>query len=351
MSSRKIVRKMHLWLGLPSAVLVFVICLSGSVFVFADEIICLVNRENAHVVPQSRQIPIDEMITTVRKTFPDHILLYCISYKQTDKAVLFVVGKKSEGLSYVYVNPYNKQIVGQSRVVNFFSLTAHLHKQLLLGRTGSWIVLIATCVFLIELITGLIIWWPKNKNKKYFKKTLKVKRNSTVLRKIIDWHRVLGLYFLFVMLLLSITGIVLFFIPKQGIEAQKNKPLLAALDTSQKAMPIAPIVGSLMKHQQVELVKTELWDIEKSTQMQCIAASESGVLTFNGTLYLFNKYTGCKSNDVETVSNVELRNIFRKLHVGDWMGWFGKLITFTTGLAGAFLALSGIIIWWKKSTK
>ncbi len=348
MNFKKINYKLHLWLGLPSAVIVFFICLSGSLFVFSDEILNLANHNISTVRPQNWQISIDAMLKTVKKAYPEHIILECFTYKKKDKATLFIVGSKKTGKSYVYVNPHTGQITGESRLVGLFSMTAHFHKQLLLKKTGAWVVLVASVIFVIELVTGLIMWWPKNKSKKYLKNSLTIKHNVPFLRRMIDLHRVFGLYFVLVMLLLSVSGVALFYLPKQGIEAQKHGQPMVKTDTTRHPLPLASIINPLMQNPGVRMVKTELWDMDQSSRIQCIAGTKIGMVTFTGTPYLINKYTGKKTEDAQILKDLKIRNTFRKLHIGDWLGWFGKSVTFFTGLAGSFLAVSGIIIWGKK---
>ena len=348
MQIRKTTKKLHLWLGLSSAIIVFTVCLTGSLFVFSDEIINLSARKASKVIPEKEQLTIDEMIDTVKQIFPNHLLLHCINYKDKGKAALFAVANKVSGPFLVFVNPYNGQITGRSGTIKLFSFLGHFHKQLLLGKCGSWIVLIASVIFVLELITGLVMWSPYKKSKKYLKNSLTIKRDTKSLRKVIDLHRVLGLYFIVVLLLLSITGVVLFFLPQYGIEAQKPGLHAAELDTTQQALPLASIISQQMKNPDVTVVKTELWNIDKSNEIQCIAGNKIGVATFTGKPYLINKYTGAIIEDAEILTVIETRNIFRKLHLGDWWGWFGKSITFLTGLIGAFLAITAPIIWWQK---
>lgn len=348
MKLKKVNYKLHLWLGLPSAIIIFFICLSGSLFVFCDEIINYANRDISTVMPQKQQISVDTMLKTVEDTYPKHFMLHCIIYKEKDKAALFVVANKESGMSYVYVNPYTGQITGENKLISMFSMIAHFHKQLLLKKTGAWIVLIASIIFTVELITGLIIWWPKNRNRRYLKNSLTIKRNVSSLRRMIDLHRIFGLYFISIMFLLSVSGVALFCLPKQGIEAQKHGQPLAKVDTTKQALSLSAIINPFMQKPNVKMVKTELWSIAQSSQIQCIAGIKIGVVTFTGTPYLIDKYSGEKIKDAPILKDIKTRNIFRKLHVGDWLGWFGKLITFFTGLIGAFIAVSGIIIWGKK---
>ncbi|MBI9055752.1 MAG: PepSY domain-containing protein [Bacteroidales bacterium] len=351
MQLKKITRKIHLWLGLPSSIIVFIICFTGSLFVFTDEIIDFSAKEISCVAPGNTQISVDSILDSVKKAYQKHILIHCINYKDKEKAALFVIANKVSGPSFVYVNPYNGRIIGSTNIIKFFSFVGHLHKQLMSGKWGAWIVLITSVIFIIELITGLIMWWPKNKNKKYFKNSLTIKRNTKLLRRLIDLHRVFGLYFIVVLLLLSITGVILFFLPKYGIEVQQKDKQSVLLDTTQQVLPLASIVGQQMKKPEVKVVKTELWNIEKSNEVQCIAGSKIGMATYVGKPYLINKFTGEIIEDAEIIEVIETRNVFRKLHLGDWLGWFGKVITFCTGLIGSFLAISAPMIWWKKKRR
>ncbi len=351
MKLKKTIRKVHLWMGLFSSIIVFAICLSGSLFVFSDEIMEFANRDISKVVPHENQLDIDVMVDIVENTFPAHILLHSISYKQRDKATLFVIASKSTGLCSVYVNPYSGNIIGKSRVILLFSLIGHFHKQLLLGKMGSWIVLIASIVFVIELITGFIIWKPKSKRRKYLVKSKIEKRKVPFLRRMIDWHRALGLYFILILFVLVATGVVLFFLPKYGIEAHKHEQETVSVDKAKKALPKATILNALMEEAGVSAVKMELWNADKSPYLQFIVGSKIGLVTFNGSVYLMNKYSGEKVCDLELTRVIKNRNLFRKLHIGDWLGYRGKIISFLSGLIGAFLTLSGLIIWWKKRFK
>jgi uncharacterized iron-regulated membrane protein len=324
--------------------------MSGSLFVFADEILELSASKISSVTPEQKQISLNAMIDSVKQAYPKHMLIHCINYKNNEKAALFAVANKASGPSYVYVNPYNGQVIGSTGIIKLFSFLGHLHKQLLFGKFGSWIVLIASVIFIIELISGLIIWWPKNKNKKYFKNSLTIKRNTNSLRKLIDLHRVFGLYFVAVLFLLSVTGVILFFLPKYGIEVQKPGQRIVE-SSSRQAISLDSIISEQMIKPNVTVVKTELWNIHSSQEVQCIAGTKIGVATFTGKPYVINKYTGSVIENAKIVNVIETRNTFRKLHLGDWLGWVGKLITFLTGLCGAFLAITAPMIWWKKQKR
>ena len=64
----------------------------------------------------------------------------------------------------------------------------------------------ATLVFLVMLISGLILWWPKNK--KATKQRFSIKWNARWRRKNYDLHNVLGFYATWIAIILAVTGLV-----------------------------------------------------------------------------------------------------------------------------------------------
>jgi uncharacterized iron-regulated membrane protein len=46
--------------------------------------------------------------------------------------------------------------------------------------------------------------------------------------------------------------------------------------------------------------------------------------------------------------NAEVENMLMSLHSGKWLGWFGELLTFLSGIIGAYLIVTGVIIWWNR---
>src|SRR5688572_2046954 len=70
---------------------------------------------------------------------------------------------------------------------------------------GQPVVATATLVFVIMLITGIVLWWPK-KNKA--KQRFVVKWSAKWRRKNYDLHNVMGFYTTWVALILALTGLV-----------------------------------------------------------------------------------------------------------------------------------------------
>jgi len=352
MKLKKTARTIHNWLGILSALILFFVCLSGSLFVYSDNILDHFHKKAILVEEQGNTISIDRIIQDLKEEYPNHFLISLIDYKEKTKALKFLIASRQTGLCHVFVNPYNGEIISESKLISFVSLIAHFHKELLLGKIGVWIVRIASIIFLIELISGLILIVPKNKKK--LKNVFTIKKGAPFLRKMFDWHKVLGIYPIAILLLLSLTGIIIAFSPKYGIEAEhkknhnkENKYTSANIET-REPIALASLLPKYFNQQDVNEIKVELWNINTAPYYQIITGEKIGVLTYTGNVHIIDKYTGAEQINNTRLHKLNINNIMRKLHVGDWCGALGKAITFLGGLAGAVLALTGCIIWWKK---
>jgi uncharacterized iron-regulated membrane protein len=306
---------------------------------------------------------IDDIVEKVKASYPDHFIIDCICYKDNKSAIKFLIGKEEEGLTHVFVNPYNGNITGESKLISLISFVAHFHKELLLGEFGAWIVRIATMIFLIELISGIILIIPKNRSK--LSNVLKVKRGTSFLRKMFDWHRVSGIYPIAILVIMAVTGVIITFSPKYGIEAEHHHHHGEYGEHEQHAhhvhhipkeqygntAKLAALVPVYMNQKNTNAIKIELWNRQVSPTYQFTTGEEVGILTYSGNVHIIDKSTGIKKKNEIRVNHMHINNIMRKLHVGDYWGAFGKAVTFLSGLAGAFLALTGCIIWWKKRFK
>ena len=80
-----------------------------------------------------------------------------------------------------------------------------LHRTLLIPY-GHHIITCSTIIFLFMLISGLILWWPKNK--RTAKHGYKIKWNASPKRLNYDLHKVLGFYASWLLIFSALTGLM-----------------------------------------------------------------------------------------------------------------------------------------------
>lgn len=157
---RKLFAKIHLWISLPLGILFSVICLTGAILVFENEALQLLNPS----------------------------------------ADVMSMGKHA---------PERKELVGY----DFFHSTLRIHRWLLDApakkgeRTvGKEIVGYSTLAMTIVLMSGIIIWWPRNR--KVLKNRLSVTCSKGSRRFWYDSHVSIGFYATLLLLIMCLTGLV-----------------------------------------------------------------------------------------------------------------------------------------------
>ncbi len=355
MTFKKISGKLHLWIGLPGAIIFFIICITGSIFVFSDEIINLSGKKYATVKePENEWIPFEQMQDSLNKAYPGNMQTFLLAKKPNNSSFRFLV-VYNHGLLDVFMNPYTGEILGDSRTVQFFFIIGHLHSILLWHGPGGWIVKIATVLFLITLITGLIIWLPKRKNKKSVKNAFSYKRHTTFKRHIFDLHRVWGFYGIGILLLLTITGLIMAFKPLtlavskvNGGDPSINYISEYPADTSRVQTDLRLVLQRYLQQPDIEEVQIGLFFLDKSSVLRINTGTKMRLLTYKGDAHLVDRYTGQEVTNKAVTQNMQVHNALMNLHTGKYLGWLGLLLTFLAGLLGAFLSLTGVILWWQK---
>ncbi|SDM26146.1 Uncharacterized iron-regulated membrane protein [Daejeonella rubra] len=262
---RKFLNDVHLWVGLSSGLLVLLICLSGTIYVFNTEIREFSRPEMYHVSPSTnaKRLAAEKLIAMVSQETGGKVVSIKIPSDPERSYVLTVrkpeesrpgenkeakskgragetskensgkrSGEKAEkggsekpgpparGIQYM-VDPYTGQILGNSNektaITEFMQLMFSLHRWLLLDRIeeplfgelpnrtlGSYISGTATILFTLGVITGMVIWFPRKIRS--WKNGLKIKWDGNWKRVNHDLHNSLGFYSCILLFLMGITG-------------------------------------------------------------------------------------------------------------------------------------------------
>lgn len=360
---RKIVEWLHLWPSLVASIIVIFVCLTGTIIVFSDEIIDFANRDVLYVKEvKENRVPAETLIANFKAAFPNRRMPgYMIVYKDPKRSVKFNSYEKGKGLRFVYMDPYTGKVMKDDGTVHFFYVTAHLHNSMLLGKPGQWIIDIATIVFVIGLITGLVLWWPKKWTKKSVKDSFTVRWKARFKRVNYDLHNVLGFYTLALTFVLAITGLIIAFGPMAdltlkvfgGATGHEWEEGLPANDTTKSVASIEHVVQRYFKNDpSVKAVQLGTYFLDKRGYYMLSAVSWVGLKNHVGHTYLVDKHSGEElALDASVSRHFEVENVWWMLHMGTWMGLTSKILTFIAGIIATSLSITGFIIWWGKRKK
>jgi uncharacterized iron-regulated membrane protein len=354
---------LHLWTGIFAGIILVFVALTGTIVVYGDEIIeWSAGKARYTQQVQPERLPIETLMANMHKAYPKAKLSEVTVYRNPQRTVRFRVFAPGKGLAFAYADPYSGEVLKYDRTANFFYIMAHLHASLLWHGPGSWIVDIATIIFLIELISGIILWWPAKWNKRARDASFKIKWKARFKRVNYDLHNVLGFYSSILALILTITGLIIAFHPlaESTIKLFAGDPETAwqkkmpKNDAGKPTFAINSVFEQeFIKHPQQKMGQIWLYNLDSSGFYSVTTASNLGLKSAeNAQIAFVDKYTGQDiSIPPKSLKGEYIENIVWQLHMGTWMGPAGKLFTFICGLICTSLPVTGFLIWWHRGRK
>lgn len=165
----KFFRKIHLWLSVPFGIIVTLICFSGAMLIFEPEITRSVKSDVYYVTDvKESPLPMGELMETVKATLPDSVSINGVTVFE-DASRTYQVNLSKPRRASLFIDQYSGEITGKYERLGFFSTMFKLHRWLLDSanphgeglKIGKLLVGISTLVFVIALISGIVIWWPR----------------------------------------------------------------------------------------------------------------------------------------------------------------------------------------------
>ncbi len=209
----KFFRKIHLWLSVPFGIIVTLICFSGAMLIFEPEITRAI-QSNVYYVDTVKDNPIamGELLEGVKATLPDSVSITGVTVFK-DPSRTYQVSLSKPRRASVFVDQYSGEITGKYERIGFFGTMFKLHRWLLDSanphgdgvKVGKTLVGISTLIFVIALISGVVIWWPRARNN--FKKSISISFAQGWKSFWKGLHVAGGMYALIFVLAMALTGL------------------------------------------------------------------------------------------------------------------------------------------------
>lgn len=209
----KFFRKIHLWLSVPFGIIITLICFSGAMLIFEPEITRSVKSDVYYVTDvKESPLPMGELMETVKVTLPDSVSITGVTVFD-DASRTYQVNLSKPRRASLFIDQYSGEITGKYERLGFFSTMFKLHRWLLDSanphgegvKVGKLLVGISTLIFVIALISGVVIWWPRAR--KNFKKSLSIPLSNGWKGFWKGLHVAGGMYALIFVLAMALTGL------------------------------------------------------------------------------------------------------------------------------------------------
>jgi uncharacterized iron-regulated membrane protein len=357
---KKIIRKLHLWLGFACSPVIILLGITGCLLAFQREIEN-VSQHYKYVALQERELLPPSKLKEIGLAQLPGKRLHAVLYEGKRKAakVIFYEFAPEEYYYMVYVNPYNGVVLKVKDMnTDFFRIVLMGHFYLWLPPSiGQPIIASATLVFVFMMISGLILWRRKGTAKQRFT----IKWSARWRRRNYDLHYVLGFYMTWVAIILAVTGLVWGFqwfargyYNMVGGDKQLiyQEPVSEAVKTINDDAMAIDVVWQKMRvsHPNAEAIEVHIPDSDSAV----IAANTNPEAdSYWKTDYIYyDQYTleelPAKSiygrfKDADTADKLMLMNY--DIHTGAIVGFAGKVLMFFASLIAASLPVTGFLIW------
>lgn len=362
----KLFHHIHLWISLPLGLVITVICLTGAALVFEREITRGMNPHLYRVTEQGNIPPLSpsEIVARIGEQLPDSLHLTSLQLsgnpRETWMAAFKETGKRSLSL-----NPYTGEVNGWTQTHPFFQTLRKLHRWLLDppafkggASAGKTVVGITTLLMVFILVSGLVIWIPRNR--RALKNRLRVACNKGWRRFWYDSHVSLGFYATLFLLVMALTGLTWSF-PWYRNAAYS----LLGASPSRSQAPKSPSHSS-PKEERAAAFDYAVWDkVMRELHQQypsyasiTLSRSEAkislpGRMRRSDTVR-FDSRTGEIRKVIpyqDTPRAQQLKMWFYAFHTGTWGGLTTQILYFLAALIGGILPLSGYYLWFKRARR
>ncbi len=370
MTFKKAIGKIHLWLGLASGLVVLFLGITGCILAFQREIENTFQRYRYVDAAEQPMLPPSALQKIAERELPGKHA-HSVTYMGPGKAA--TVGFYSAEPAYydlVYINPYHGQVLKVKDMnSDFFRVMVMGHFYLWLPpAVGQPIVASATLIFVVMMITGLILWWPKNKAAR--KQRFSVKWDAKWRRKNYDVHNVFGFYMTWIAIFIAITGLVwgfqwfagsVYWITSRGKKMVEWTETYSTVYAVKPTMATEPAPDKLWRAMLPQLNPKGSMDVhfpENDSSSIEIAMNPDIATYWKADYRYFDQYTlqelpvkHAYGRFANTTVADKIQRMNYDLHVGAVLGLPGKILAFLASLVAASLPVTGFLIWWGRRNK
>lgn len=369
---KKTFRKIHLWLAVPFGLIITIICFTGALLVFEGQVTQLTNRHLYYVEsPGSQPLPVGTLVEKVESQLTKGATITGVTiYPQPDRS--YQVNLSAPKGAAVYIDPYTGEVLGQSQRTPFFRTVFMLHRWLLDSQPadggifwGKRITGISTLLFVIILLSGIVIWWPRSRKGLKNGIQIALRKGKTCFWH--DLHAAGGIYVLLLVLVMALTGLTWSFdwyknafytlfgvettAPAKGPAHKEKSPQGPQPGTTTEATaPVTPFACWQQVYDQVAAENPDRLKIEITDGTASVSNNRYG--NIRGTdRYTFDPQSGQitgASLYKDTGNSGKIRGWIYSVHTGAWGGNLTRIIWFLAALLGATLPLTGYYLWIKR---
>ncbi|MEM8894649.1 MAG: PepSY-associated TM helix domain-containing protein [Bacteroidota bacterium] len=366
---KRIYYNMHLYLGLITGIVVFIVAVTGCCWVFQEEITELIEGERIVKAEDLSFLSLTEAEKIGQTVFPDK-LIHGIAYRKASEPIEVIFYEaEPEFYQSVYLNPYSGQILDvKDHREGFFWFVLKGHLYLWLPPSiGTEIMRYSTMIFIIMLISGIVLWWPQNKKARKKRLTFDWKPSTQWKRKSFDLHSIVGFYVSVLALIIAFSGLIMafnwiYYVTYKAWGGNSAPQFIIPANTSYHTTnqnttrmdELFPMLAN--QYPDYESLEFHLPHTDSSS-VYVEVSYQKGVY-YNSDYRFYDQYTLDELESGSIYGSYDKASLADKvirmnydIHVGAIGGIAGKALAFIISLVIASLPVTGFILWWSRRKK
>lgn len=359
----------HFYAGLISLPFLMLMALTGAIYLFQPEIDDWQTRGMATIRPSTSTTVPSAWIEAALAAVPGRAATILVP-ERADRTVQVTIETADGANRAVFVDPNGARVTGQAPAEGLTHLVSQIHSLALLGPGFNILIELVAGWAMILVATGIFLWWPRRRPVGVV--TIKARAGRPLWR---DIHAVTGLY----------AGAAVFFLAATGMpwSAIWGDEVMGAVRQTGFGRPTAPAASDWVHAEHADAPQGVGWTLEHAgmTAMaaplnldRIVATAEDAGLARPYLLTLpasdhravTAAYQNTRSEDARVIYLDRAGDILSDIdaadfgtgarafewaiatHQGTQYGWINRWIMLSACVAVWVLAISALMMWWKR---
>ena len=349
----------HFWVGLWVTPVLLIVSLTGALYAFEPQLRPLLEPAWSHPPCENacQRLSYQRLLETAEARFPQRVAThlenpgagYSIQVEMQTR------GQPDSDERIVFVDPHTGRILADHRKgTGLLDQVLALHRRLLAGTLGNYLVELAISWVLVTLILGLVLWWPGARR---FRGGWWLRRGARGRLRWRDWHSVFGLYLLPLALLLTATGLFLAPLAQKSVIGMMyladqipalylREPNVEPPDAATRPLPLDDFIADFTADGSAREFSVHL---PSAADEPLEISAHIGREVSRLQIAFYDPYRGQRLGTMrwdELAPGAKALLLLFPLHTGNIAGLAGQIVVCIASLMLAAITLFGLWMWW-----
>ena len=352
--------KWHVIAGLITLPFVLLLSVTGALYLLKQDYENLIYSDIKYVTEQGQALSLTSQLALARQSSEGKIKGLVLP-QANNQATEFHLAGKGRATNVLYLNPYTGEIIGRiNQRDTLMCKIRKLHGELLLDTPGTLIIELVASWFIVLLMTGIYIWWPKPGTGVAGIFTIRTGRSRRLFWR--DLHAVIGFWLSVFMLIIIAGGMPwtdVFGSQLKWVQKQTGTGYPGHWRSAKGLSSVRDVGGQSGEGLNLDAIVNQTRNYALPGKITInLPQGEQGVFTVsNRSVWLsdqqvihIDRYSGQAVKHL-TWSDVgilmDLRQVFMRLHQGEYGSWNWWLLL-SVALLFTFSTFAGLISYVKR---